>query len=965
MTVDAGGFQWDFFVSYTQADRGWAEWIAWELEEGGHRVLIQAWDIVPGSNWVHEMHVGMSGAARTIAVLSADYLKSVYGSAEWQAAWAADAAGKSRKLLPIRVADCDRPGLLGQVVSVDVFGRPEVEARRVLREAVLGAVTGRLKPVAAPGFPGAGRVMMSQPRFPGGLPPVWNVPARGPNFVGRAEELAELDADLRSGGFVAVSALRGMGGVGKTRLALEYAYRHAHEFDVVWWVQAEQAAAIAGQLAALGVLLGVPVDTDVTASATATLAVLQRTPRWLLVFDNAEDPQEIRPWLPIGAGRVLVTTRRAGFRALGRVLDVDLLPREEAIGLLRGRMPDLTAADAGRVAELLGDLPLALEQAAAYMEKTDMRGGDYVSLLETRLGEMLDKGRVIGQEQRVATLWDLSYQRLATEDPTAVVLLRMLAYLAPDAIPLDLLPEGGLPEPLAALRDRGRWLEAIGALADYSLVRRDGSMVSLHRLVRATVQQQAAAMPDWDEAAWLDALAAMLLQARPTDHDARHPQTWNRWALLRPHITAVLSAIDTTTTTTTTAHLATPLADYLHARGELPAARDLQERSQEVLRRVLGAEHPDTLTTMHQLAWVMWDMGERAAARDLFEQVLDVQRRVLGAEHPDTLMTMQSMAVVMSSMGERAAARDLYEQVLDVRRRVLGAEHPDTLTTMQSLAGVMSNMGERAAARELHERSLDVRRRVLGPEHPHTLTTMHDLAAVMSNMGERAAARDLYEQVLEVQRRVLGPEHPHTLTTMHDLAGVMSNMGERAAARDLYEQVLDVERRVLGAEHPDTLATMHGLAGVMSNMGERAAARDLYEQVLEVQRRVLGPEHPHTLTTMHDLAAVMSHIGERAAARDLYEQVLDVERRVLGAEHPDTLITMHSLAAVMSHIGERAAARDLLEQVLDMRRRVLGAEHPHTLTTMHDLGWAMLATGKRAAGRRLLDQAKAAKRPRP
>jgi hypothetical protein len=232
--------KWDFFVSYTQADRAWAEWIAWILEEDGHRILVQAWDFVPGSNWIQGMQAGARDSARTIALLSDDYLESVFGSAEWQAAWGSDPAGSGRKLLVVRVRDCDRPGLLAGVVSVDVFGIAELAARVRLRRMIADALAGRAKPDTAPGFPGASRAMPREPRFPGAMPQVWKVPARNPNFTGRSPDLEEMASGLAAGSAVTVHSVRGLGGVGKTQLAAEYAYAHAGDYDLVWWIAAEE-----------------------------------------------------------------------------------------------------------------------------------------------------------------------------------------------------------------------------------------------------------------------------------------------------------------------------------------------------------------------------------------------------------------------------------------------------------------------------------------------------------------------------------------------------------------------------------------------------------------------------------------------------------------------------------------------------------------------------------------------------
>jgi TIR domain len=344
--VTEGGAAWDFFVSYTQADRAWAEWIAWLLEEDGYRVLIQAWDMLPGSNWIDRMDEGVQGTVRTVAVLSPDYLSSVYGSAEWQAAWARDPQGLLRKLITVRVRGQRPQGLLAGVVGIDLVGLSEAVARRRLRDEIVATVRGRGKPGSPPPFPV--RAMSTEPRFPGGLPEVFIVPGRNPHFTGRTGELNTIRAGLSAGTTMTVQVVHGLGGVGKTQTVIEYAYRHATDYDLVWWINAEQPSLIISQLASLTGLLGLPSEPDLEAALQAVCAELRRRRGWLLIFDDVEGI------LPGGAGHVLITTRRGGFGYLGRVLDLDVFPRPEAISLLHRRAPRLADDQANALAELLG-----------------------------------------------------------------------------------------------------------------------------------------------------------------------------------------------------------------------------------------------------------------------------------------------------------------------------------------------------------------------------------------------------------------------------------------------------------------------------------------------------------------------------------------------------------------------------------------------------------------------------------
>ncbi|MFJ6676863.1 hypothetical protein ACIQMJ_37685 [Actinosynnema sp. NPDC091369] len=283
---------------------------------------------------------------------------------------------------------------------------------------------------------------------------------------------------------MSVHSVRGMGGIGKSQLAIEHAHRHAAEFDVVWWVPSEQPAAVPQHFAALASALGHTAPGDPVA---AVHAVLRRRRRWLLIFDNAEDPGDLRPHLPQGPGRSIITTRRAGFDVLGEVVDLDLPDRADSTALIGRRLPHATPAEADALADLLGDLPLAIEQAAAYLTTTGVPVAAYADLLRTRAAEMLAEGRVVGLDETLASLWDLSPATLTDRNPAARHLLDVLAHLAPEPVPLGLFTRNPdlLPTPLDdVVTDPIALNRAVGALVDHYFVRRTGEHVTvLHRLL--------------------------------------------------------------------------------------------------------------------------------------------------------------------------------------------------------------------------------------------------------------------------------------------------------------------------------------------------------------------------------------------------------------------------------------------------------------------------------------------------
>ncbi len=646
---------------------------------------------------------------------------------------------------------------------------------------------------------------------------VWNIPARNPGFTGRDGMLAAVRERLLAGDRAVVQALQGQAGVGKTQLAMEYAHRFAGDYDVAWWVSAEQAGLIGDQFAALGAALGcVQAGTGTEAVRAAVLADLHQRGRWLLVFDNAEDPADVRPWLPGGDGHVLITSRARSWAEIGAPVEVDVLARAESVAILRDRVAGLGTADADRLAAHLGDLPLAVAQAAGFMAETGLPAAQYLELLQTRAGKLLDQALSGSSYPRsLAAATRLTADRLDGEDPAAAQLASVCAFLAPEPVPEDLFTSapGELPGELAVrAADPLAWRQTLARLARQSLARIDPRGLVMHRLTQAILRdrltgEQAAAVRDCAE--------AVLTAADPGD--AGNPVTWPRWAQLMPHL---LFADLAATASPGLRWMACNACWYLLARGDTRTAHDLATELRQYWRDRLGDDHENMWAIALYLAWALRDMGRYAEARELDEDTLARRRRVLGEDHPDTLTSANNLAIDLRDLGEHQAARELDEETLARYRRVLGEDHPSTMLTASNLAIDLGNLGEHQAARELDEDTLARRRRVLGEDHPDTLTSASNLAVDLGNLGEHRAARELDEETLARRRRVLGEDHPDTLRSASNLAVALGNLGEHRAARELDEDTLARRRRVLGEDHPDTLTSVKNLAADLCALGE-------------------------------------------------------------------------------------------------------------------------------------------------
>jgi tetratricopeptide (TPR) repeat protein len=649
----------DFFISYNRADKAWAEWVAWQLEQAGYTLFIQAWDFRPGHNFVLEMHRAATLAGRTVPVLSPNFLASRFTQPEWAAAFAADPTGEQGRVVPVRVAECDPKGLLGPIVYIDLVDRDEAKAKD---ELLNGIRRERAKPPVSPVFPGAAAPVdrptaaVARPaRFPGALPPVWNVPRRrNPHFAGRDDLLETLHSTLTEGP-TALTALSGMGGIGKTQTALEYAYRRHVEFDVVWWLRAEEPATLLADYAALAGALGLSEagERELAAVAQAVRRWLEERARWLLVFDNAHDEDELRDLLPRGGGgRVLVTSRNPIWDRV-TPLEVPLLVRASSVAFLLKRTGQGDEPTAAALAAELGDLPLALEQAAAFVVRRAMPLADYLAAFRAQREELWRREKPPRDyPDTVRTTWTLAAARLRQEEPGVIDLLNLSAFLAPEAIPRRLLAEhrDALPPSLGeAAADSLRWGDLVEALRSYSLVGVADGTVTFHRLVQAATRD---GLPVDERRRWADVAVRLVDAALPGE--AQNPTTWPVVGVLLPHALGVAEAAERLEAgLETAARVLNQTGVYHLARAAFAEAAPLLERALAIREKALGPEHPETATSLHSLAGLYRDQGRPGEAAPLYQRALAIDEKALGPEHPETRVVQERLAMFRESLSAR------------------------------------------------------------------------------------------------------------------------------------------------------------------------------------------------------------------------------------------------------------------------------------------------------------------------
>lgn len=764
-----------------------------------------------------------------------------------------------------------------------------------------------------------------------------HVPPRNPHFTGRKDLLGRLRkrlVDSTAETALVPHALHGLGGVGKTQLAVEYVHRYAGEYDLVWWVSAEDLAQVRASFIELGTTLGLPEHPEVDRTVDAVLDSLRvghPYRRWLLVFDNADRPADLDRYLPYPTGHVLITSRNTAWSERATTVEVDVLERPESIALLRERVPTMSSADADRLAERLGDLPLALEQAAAWVGETGMSVAEYLELFETQF-EQLTETPPLGYPKTVGATFQIALEQLKERSLSAAQLLDICAFLGPAPISVTLLREGPrvpLPTPLdQTLRDTIGLRRLVREIGKYALAKLNAEQdeITVHRLVQLVVR---AHLSEEERIATQAAAQRILAQFNPGSPDRR--ANWPRHQMLSPHIlsSGLIEADDIEAR-----RVVLDQIRYRWLRGDYQTSQELGEQAVAVWSKKWGRDEELTLIAHRHLANALRSGGQVERARTLASDTWTRMRRVFGDDHEHTIYTADSVSWDLRISGEFQEALRIDDENLRRCQRVLGLDDPFTLKVANNRAVDLRWLGDFTAAREADDDSVRRRTAVYGAEDHNTLLSISSLARDLYGLGDYADGLALQERALPIRRRILGPTHGQVLQETRNLVILLRKSGDLERARKTASELCDIYEQLFAADHEQRLAGMLSYHNALRSVGDLASARRLGEDTLRLYRDVFGVHHPVTLACATNFAITLRLQGEAGDALALDEATLAAFEDGLGADHPFTLCCATGVGNDLAALGRFDAALARSRDTLTRSTTVRGEDHPYTYACM-------------------------------
>jgi tetratricopeptide (TPR) repeat protein len=764
------------FISYSHNDKKWLDRLRVHLKPLERDGVFNPWDdtrISAGAKWLEEIEIALASAKVAILLVSADFLASDFITQTELPRLLQAAEREGARVISAIIGRCrfqETPSL-SQFQAVNDPSRPLTAMTEDEQEDVFYRLTKAVEQALATA---QARPLEKRPALP----------ERNPLFTGRQHILTQIEHALRTHGR---AALTGLSGVGKTQTAIQYAYSHEPEYNNVFWVSAASRKSLMSDYDSIASVVTAPDLNAIDDAQAFDTAMPPRTERtaWLLILDNADDLDTVRPFVPNRRGHVLLTTCAKAVGTLAKRIELTEMQADEAVKLLlrRANIENPSEADLAAAHEiattLLDGLPLALDQAGAYIEETGCGLPDYIDLYRRHAPDLLKyRGSSAADHPHpVASTWALSFEKIEKANPAAADLLRLCAFVSPEPIPEELLATE-LPDPLCLN-------SAMSEILKYSLLARDANAktVEVHRLVQQALKH---GMNRKDERHWAERAVRAVDRAFPSvkNQDCPScerllPQALACAELITQHNLELEEA----------ARLLNNAGSHLRQRARYADAERLFQRSLAINQKVHGSNDAKVALVLNNLATIYDRLGQYDKAEPLYQRALWIDQNTQGPDHPDTAVDLNNLAEIYRSRGEYDKAEPLYRRSLLSDERTRGPDHPDVARDLNNLALLHYNRSEYDKAEPLYVRSLKIREKALGSDHPDVANSLNNLATLYYSRGEYAKAALLYRRALEILQKLNGPDHPDVTACIENLAHVVDALNESEEAVLLFARV--------------------------------------------------------------------------------------------------------------------------------------------------------------------------------
>lgn len=742
------------------------------------------------------------------------------------------------------------------------------------------------------------------------LPIIWNVPyQRNPLFTGRDDTLVRLRTMFTSKiGVTQPLAISGLGGIGKTQIVIEYAYRYRDSYDAVFWARADTYDTLASDFLSIGRLLNLPEQREQEQEPVikAVLAWFDNTynqKKWLLILDNADEMEMVRNFIPsAGSGHVLLTTRVQAVGVLLQRIELEGMSLDECTRFLLQRaklsksnsslekVSETMLRQARAIAEEMACLPLALDQAGAYIEETQCSMDDYLLRYKAQHSKLLSRrgNDSVGHPYPVSTTWSLSFEKIEQSRPAAAKLLRLCAFLYPDAIAeamfvkgapeLDSVLQAGIEDPLELD-------ENIGELLRFSLVQRfteaETKVLIIHRLVQVVLRN---GLSQEEQREWSISVIRMINRAFPEvivsslaecqqilPHAQLCAELIKQWNLLLPESAQVLQKT----------------GRYLQERGQYSEAESFLRQALEIRERVQGEMHHDTAQNLNDLGALLRNDGKYEQAELLLLQAISIRQQVPGLNPADLAQSLNDLAALYWYQGKYAQSETLHGEALVLRRRVLEPGHSKIADSLGNIGLLHYEQGRYERALPFQLEALAIREKALGPDHPSTAISLNNLGCLCWRQQKYEQADAVHKRALAIWEHGLGPGHPNVATSLCNRGLLYISQKKYIEAEELLQRSLVIRQQRLKADHSHIAYSLNGLARIAYERGIYQQAETLYQQALKIREK--NPSHPDLGETLSDMAQLYSAQGKYKQAERFFERALDSKRKGLGLTHPITL----------------------------------------------------------------------------